>query len=338
MLKDVVMLGGYQEAEDRLCRRQSRADAVPLPPATAHGFRVHDPVRLRVNAEPEELESGDGHLENCRPEKTETFNEEKIPASCSARSGGDAVAVARRRFDEKVPTIKTSWQRDLLAWRAQRATDLQAPEGWLSLIALGWLKEGDNSFGSAEDSRVQIAGKGPAHIAIVRLGERWAALAASGRGFPEGPSGRWSTREGAGSVCRRCRQTLEADDRHAHHHRDSSRRPICPARQGSASSHPRRLPRIALVRAECRLPRARALDPVQPSQSARYPYRPWHHDPSSRAGRRRIHAGWTSSRGWSPCSKIRNPPIFSLFCATPPARLRRTVRDAFCIPNCPTMA
>ncbi|MFZ0799445.1 MAG: DUF1684 domain-containing protein [Terriglobales bacterium] len=63
---------------------------------------------------------------------------------------------------------QNSWQRDLLAWRAQRATNLQAPEGWLSLIALGWLKEGDNSFGSADDCRVQIAGKGPAHIAVVR--------------------------------------------------------------------------------------------------------------------------------------------------------------------------
>jgi uncharacterized protein (DUF1684 family) len=70
--------------------------------------------------------------------------------------------------DSKNSDDQGSWQRDLLAWRAQRATNLQAPEGWLSLIALGWLKEGDNSFGSAEDSRVQIAGKAPAHIAVVR--------------------------------------------------------------------------------------------------------------------------------------------------------------------------
>jgi len=70
--------------------------------------------------------------------------------------------------DSKSSDDQTSWQRDLLAWRSQRATNLQAPEGWLSLIALGWLKEGDNSFGSAEDCRVQIAGKGPAHIAVVR--------------------------------------------------------------------------------------------------------------------------------------------------------------------------
>ncbi len=71
---------------------------------------------------------------------------------------------------------QSSWQRDLLAWRAQRATNLQAPEGWLSLIALGWLKEGDNSFGSAEDNRVPIAAKAPAHIAVVRWDKEKGAL------------------------------------------------------------------------------------------------------------------------------------------------------------------
>jgi uncharacterized protein (DUF1684 family) len=80
---------------------------------------------------------------------------------------------------------QTSWQRDLLAWRAQRATKLQAPEGWLSLIALGWLKEGDNSFGSADDSRVQIAGKGPAHIAVVHLEKGALRLLPPAEGFPK---------------------------------------------------------------------------------------------------------------------------------------------------------
>ena len=78
--------------------------------------------------------------------------------------------------DSKGAEDQASWQNDLLAWRAQRATNLQAPEGWLSLIALGWLKEGDNSFGSAEDSRVQITGKAPAHIAIVRLNKETGGL------------------------------------------------------------------------------------------------------------------------------------------------------------------
>ncbi len=64
---------------------------------------------------------------------------------------------------------QSTWQRDLLAWRAERAKGLQAPEGWLSLIALGWLQDGDNSFGAADDCRVQITAKVPAHIAIVRV-------------------------------------------------------------------------------------------------------------------------------------------------------------------------
>jgi uncharacterized protein (DUF1684 family) len=78
-----------------------------------------------------------------------------------------------------------AWQRDLLTWRAKRATDLQAPEGWLSLIALGWLKEGDNSFGSGDDSRVQIAAKAPAHIAVVRLEKGALRLLPPSEGFPK---------------------------------------------------------------------------------------------------------------------------------------------------------
>ena len=87
--------------------------------------------------------------------------------------------------DSKGAEDQASWQNDLLAWRAQRATNLQAPEGWLSLIALGWLKEGDNSFGSAEDSRVQITGKAPAHIAIVRLEKGGLRLLPPAGGFPK---------------------------------------------------------------------------------------------------------------------------------------------------------
>ena len=67
-----------------------------------------------------------------------------------------------------------SWQRDLLAWREKRAANLQTPEGWLSLIGLEWLKEGDNSVGSAADNKIQIA-KAPSHLAVVRL-EKGGAL------------------------------------------------------------------------------------------------------------------------------------------------------------------
>jgi uncharacterized protein (DUF1684 family) len=88
-------------------------------------------------------------------------------------------------FENKGAGDQGSWQRDLLAWRAQRVARLQAPEGWLSLIALGWLKEGDNSFGSAQDSRVQIAGKGPTHIGMVRLEKGTLRLLPPAEGFPK---------------------------------------------------------------------------------------------------------------------------------------------------------
>lgn len=78
-----------------------------------------------------------------------------------------------------------AWQRDLLAWREQRATGLQAPEGWLSLIALGWLKEGDNAFGSGDDCQVQISGKVPPHIAVVRLQKDKLRLLPAAGGFPK---------------------------------------------------------------------------------------------------------------------------------------------------------
>jgi uncharacterized protein (DUF1684 family) len=111
-----------------------------------------------------------------------------LPLAVAAGSGGrgsDDQGSKGQNSKDQGSKDQNSWQRDLLAWRAQRVTNLRAPEGWLSLIALGWLNDGDNSFGSAEDSRVQIAGKGPAHIAIVRLEKNALRLLPPAEGFPK---------------------------------------------------------------------------------------------------------------------------------------------------------
>ena len=83
------------------------------------------------------------------------------------------------------PPDAKSWEQDLLAWRAKRATNLQAPEGWLSLVGREWLKEGDNSFGSAADNRLQIPAKAPARVAIVRLEKGSLHLLPPAAGFPK---------------------------------------------------------------------------------------------------------------------------------------------------------
>ena len=81
-------------------------------------------------------------------------------------------------------TTPAVWQTDLLKWRSERAARLQAPEGWLSLIGLEWLREGDNSVGSAADNRIQIA-KAPPHLAIVRLESGKLHLFPPQGGFPK---------------------------------------------------------------------------------------------------------------------------------------------------------
>src|SRR4051812_29951928 len=41
-------------------------------------------------------------------------------------------------------------------WRDDYAKGLQRPQGWLSVAGLFWLKEGNNTFGSDEDSAVRL--------------------------------------------------------------------------------------------------------------------------------------------------------------------------------------
>ncbi len=48
VVKDVAMLGGFQELAFDFVARQSGAVAVPLPSAVAYGLRIHGTVQLRV--------------------------------------------------------------------------------------------------------------------------------------------------------------------------------------------------------------------------------------------------------------------------------------------------
>lgn len=58
-------------------------------------------------------------------------------------------------------------------WRERRDASLRKPDGWLTLVGLHWLEEGDNAFGSAAENDVVIDGG--------RLGEYCGILARRGR-------------------------------------------------------------------------------------------------------------------------------------------------------------
>jgi uncharacterized protein (DUF1684 family) len=55
----------------------------------------------------------------------------------------------------------------LTQWRAAYAKDLAQPDGWLALVALEWLQDGDTSIGSAPGNKLRLEHT-PAHLGIVR--------------------------------------------------------------------------------------------------------------------------------------------------------------------------
>ena len=68
-----------------------------------------------------------------------------------------------------------SYESQIEAWRTARVERLKAPNGWLSLIGLEWLKEGKNSIGSDRKNDVVLT-TGPAHLADVTLAKGKATI------------------------------------------------------------------------------------------------------------------------------------------------------------------
>ncbi len=71
------------------------------------------------------------------------------------------------------PIDPESHRADVEAWRAGRYAQLTEPfgaEGWLALVGLYWLEDGENSFGTAPQNDVIFpAGSGPARIGTFAL-------------------------------------------------------------------------------------------------------------------------------------------------------------------------
>jgi len=59
-----------------------------------------------------------------------------------------------------------SYEAEILRWRARRRARLTKPDGWLSLIALEWLREGENTIGADPSNRIVL----PAPDSPPRLG------------------------------------------------------------------------------------------------------------------------------------------------------------------------
>ncbi len=67
------------------------------------------------------------------------------------------------------PTTGADYVKTIETWRAQRVQRLTAPDGWLTLIGLHFLKPGANTIGTAPGNSVVLS-QGPAHFGTVVLG------------------------------------------------------------------------------------------------------------------------------------------------------------------------
>ncbi len=79
-----------------------------------------------------------------------------------------------------------SWQKDLMTWQAQRAKNLQAPYGWLSLVGLEWLKPGDNSVGAAAGNKIVLKSQSVPYLGIVKLDPKSIELLPPANGYAKG--------------------------------------------------------------------------------------------------------------------------------------------------------
>ena len=63
-----------------------------------------------------------------------------------------------------------AYQREIEKWKGERAAGLQSEDGWLTLVGLFWLKEGENKVGSAESNEIVLPqGKAPTMVGSLWL-------------------------------------------------------------------------------------------------------------------------------------------------------------------------
>jgi hypothetical protein len=101
-------------------------------------------------------------------------------------AGAGAQATAGSSSAPQAAPGEVAWRNKLETWRAQRDREIAAPDGWLTLIALDWLKPGVNSFGAAADNQVRINAKAPDHIGLLTVAGKTVQLLSGTGGFPAG--------------------------------------------------------------------------------------------------------------------------------------------------------
>jgi len=61
------------------------------------------------------------------------------------------------------------YAREIAEWRSKREAGLRAPDGWLTVVGLDWLREGTSRVGSAQGSEVTLPADAPARVGTLEV-------------------------------------------------------------------------------------------------------------------------------------------------------------------------
>jgi uncharacterized protein len=84
------------------------------------------------------------------------------PSAPPAAPAATAISIQTGVMDE------TTHAADVAAWKTRRAERLQAEDGWLSLVGLHWLTDGENKFGSLRTNTHVLPATAPAEAGRLR--------------------------------------------------------------------------------------------------------------------------------------------------------------------------
>jgi uncharacterized protein len=76
----------------------------------------------------------------------------------------------------RAAAVDSDYVRGVDEWRAKREERLRAPDGWLSVVGLNWLREGTSTIGSAKGSDVTLPLPAPPRVGTIELAKGRAVI------------------------------------------------------------------------------------------------------------------------------------------------------------------
>ena len=74
------------------------------------------------------------------------------------------------------PSVAPGYVQEIEQWRTKREEGLRAPDGWLSVVGLSWLREGTSTIGSAKGSDILLPLSAPPRVGTIDFNSGRAVL------------------------------------------------------------------------------------------------------------------------------------------------------------------